>query len=108
MQRLCPGSFRARKSGKERRMTGSHRPSQVQPPAEAPPREDAWRDRQHHLVRLHDIAPEPVRWLSPGRLAAGKITLLDGDPGLGKSTLLCDFAARVTRGEPLPGGEPRP
>lgn len=69
---------------------------------------DDWHDRQHHLVRLHEIAPEPVRWLSPGRIAAGKITLLDGDPGLGKSTLLCEFAARITRGEPLPGGEPRP
>ena len=89
-------------------MTGSHRPSQVQQSAEAPPPEHGWRDRQHRLVRLHDIAPEPVRWLSPGRIAAGKITLLDGDPGLGKSTLLCEFAACVTRGELLPGGEPRP
>jgi hypothetical protein len=49
-----------------------------------------------------------VRWLSPGRLAAGKITILDGDPGLGKSTLLCEFAARVSRGDPLPGGEAAP
>jgi hypothetical protein len=52
-----------------------------------------------------------LRWLSPGRLAVGKITILDGDPGLGKSTLLCEFAARISRGEPLPGGEaaaPRP
>jgi hypothetical protein len=46
-----------------------------------------------------------VRWLSPGRLAAGKITLLDGDPGLGKSTLLCEMAARISRGEALPGGQ---
>jgi hypothetical protein len=52
-----------------------------------------------------------LRWLSPGRLAAGKITILDGDPGFGKSTLLCEFAARISRGDPLPGGEaasPRP
>jgi hypothetical protein len=47
-----------------------------------------------------------VQWLSPGRLAAGKITVLDGDPGLGKSTLLCEWAARITRGQALPGGEP--
>jgi hypothetical protein len=57
-----------------------------------------------HMVRLSDVAPERLRWLSPGRLAAGKITVLDGDPGLGKSTLLCELAARVTRGEALPGG----
>jgi putative DNA primase/helicase len=58
------------------------------------------------LVPLSRIEPERLVWLSPGRLAAGKLTVLDGDPGLGKSTLLCDFAARLTRGEPLPGGQP--
>jgi len=63
------------------------------------------------IVALSQVAPQPLRWLSPGRLTAGKITILDGDPGLGKSTLLCEFAARISRGEALPGGEaasPRP
>ena len=59
-----------------------------------------------NVVRLSEVAPEPVQWLSPGRLGIGKVTVLDGDPGTGKSTLLCDFAARVTRGRPLPGGQP--
>ncbi len=58
------------------------------------------------IVRLSDVTPEKLRWLSPGRLAAGKITILDGDPGLGKSTLLCEFAARITCGDPLPDGQP--
>jgi hypothetical protein len=66
----------------------------------------SWRDPLDHIVLLDKVAAEPVRWLSPGRLAAGKLTLLDGDPGLGKSTLLCEFAARLTRGQPLPGGPP--
>jgi hypothetical protein len=60
------------------------------------------------IVALSQVAPEPVRWLSPGRLAAGKITILDGDPDLGKSTLLCEFAARISCGEALPGGEAAP
>ena len=60
------------------------------------------------VVALSQIAPEPLRWLFPGRLAAGKITVLDGDPGLGKSTLLCELAARISRGDPLPGGEATP
>jgi hypothetical protein len=60
------------------------------------------------IVALSQVAPESLRWLSPGRLAAGKITILDGDPGLGKSTLLCEFAARISRGDPLPGGEAAP
>src|SRR5215211_1362674 len=70
---------------------------------------DAWsRKSLPPLVALSEVEPEPLRWLSPGRLAAGKITILDGDPGLGKSTLLCEFAARLSRGEPLPGGEAGP
>jgi hypothetical protein len=61
---------------------------------------------QKPFVLLSSVQAEPLRWLSPGRIAAGKITILDGDPGLGKSTLLCELAARVSRGEALPGGEP--
>ena len=67
-----------------------------------------WRDPLGHVVHLNRVEPDTVHWLSPGRLAAGKITVLDGDPGLGKSTLLCELAARLTRGQPLPGGQPGP
>ena len=70
-------------------------------------RDRLWRDPLGYAVRLGQVDAEPVQWLSPGRLAAGKITVLDGDPGLGKSTLLCEFAARITRGQALPGGTRR-
>lgn len=56
------------------------------------------------LTRLSDVEPEAVEWLWPGRLPLGKISLLEGDPGLGKSTVGIDLAARVSRGLPLPGG----
>src|SRR5690606_9804699 len=46
--------------------------------------------------------PEPVSWLWPGRFALGKLSLLVGDPGLGKSFLTLDAAARVSRGAPWP------
>src|SRR5215470_9469170 len=42
------------------------------------------------LTRLSDVAGEDVSWLWPGRLARGKLTLLAGDPGLGKSFLTLD------------------
>lgn len=57
---------------------------------------------------LADVEPQPIEWLSIGRLARGKTTILDGDPGLGKSTVALDWAARITRGEPLPDGPKMP
>lgn len=41
---------------------------------------------------------QAVSWLWPGRVPNGKVTLLVGDPGVGKSLLALDMAARVTRG----------
>jgi hypothetical protein len=56
---------------------------------------------------LSDISPVKASWLSKGRLAEGKVHLLDGDPGIGKSTLLSDWTACITTGRPLPDGEAR-
>ena len=55
--------------------------------------------------RLDQIEPEDVKWLVPGMVPFGKLTLLEGNPGVGKSTLLADFAARVTRGLDMSGLE---
>jgi hypothetical protein len=61
-------------------------------------------------VRVADVAAERVTWLWPGYLPAGKVVVLDGDPGLGKSTVTTDLAARITVGKAMPdgtgGGEP--
>ena len=56
------------------------------------------RDGSPRLVRLSDVTAESVEWLWPGRIALGKLTLIAGDPGLGKSFLTLDIAARITRG----------
>ncbi len=56
------------------------------------------------LVRLSDVRPEPIRWLWSGRIPMGKLTLISGDPGLGKSLITLDVAARVTRGLDWPDG----
>ena len=58
--------------------------------------------RRPKLIRLADVSPEAVDWLWPGRIALGKLTLLSGDPGLGKSFLTIDLAARVTTGKAWP------
>ena len=41
-----------------------------------------------------DVTPEPVEWLWPGRVALGKLTLIAGEAGLGKSQLLIAIADR--------------
>ncbi len=45
-----------------------------------------------------DIQPEPISWLWPGRIALGKLTLIAGDPGLGKSLITAAMAATVSKG----------
>jgi len=44
---------------------------------------------------LSKIEAKAIRWLWPNRIPAGKLTIIAGDPGLGKSLLTLDLAARV-------------
>lgn len=61
-------------------------------------------DRRSDLVvsTIGSVVSERVQWLWRGFLPVGHVTILDGDPGLGKSTLLADVAARVSTGGFLP------
>lgn len=54
------------------------------------------------LHELNQITRETLEWLWPGRIPLGKLTLLAGDPGLGKSFVTLDLAARVSRGDAWP------
>jgi AAA domain len=56
------------------------------------------------LVLVADVDREQVTWLWPDRIPRGKVTVLDGDPGTGKSTLTLTIAAKVTTGSPFPDG----
>jgi RecA-family ATPase len=58
------------------------------------------------LTRLADVQPQRTTWIWPGRIPRGKLTVLDGDPGLGKSLMTMDLAARVTRGDVMPDKQP--
>ena len=50
--------------------------------------------REPVMVCMADVVPVPVQWLWPGRIPLGKVSLIAGDPGLGKSLLTIDVAAR--------------
>jgi len=61
-------------------------------------------DTKGVLVNLGDVKARPVRWLWPGRIPSGKVTLVAGDPNIGKSMISLDMAARVSRGTAWPDG----
>ncbi len=54
------------------------------------------------VVRLADVEPVSVKWLWPPLFALGKLSIVAGHPGLGKSQLTIDIAARVSRGAGFP------
>lgn len=59
-------------------------------------------DGRPEMLTMRDVKRERIDWLWPGRLPAGKLVILAGDPGLGKSFLTMDIAARVSRGGDWP------
>ena len=58
------------------------------------------------ISRYADVAAVPIRWLWYPYIAYGKITLLQGDPGDGKSTMMLNLIAALSSGTNLPDGTP--
>ena len=59
------------------------------------------------LIKAGTMQPEAINWAWKNRFAFGKLALIAGDPGLGKSTVLFDIVARHSVGEVFPCGEGR-
>lgn len=59
-------------------------------------------------TRMSEIRSRGISWLWPGRLALGKLSLIVGDPGQSKSTLIAAIAAHVSTGRAWPDGTPCP
>jgi hypothetical protein len=84
----------------------------MQPPLEAPRRNGGRsaasellqppRALQISTIRAADVNQQPVSWLWPDRIPLGKLTIIVGDPGLGKSLLGDYLAATVSQGAPWP------
>lgn len=54
------------------------------------------------VVNMATVLPERVEWLWRGRIPFGALTIIEGDPGTGKSTLTLDIAARLSNGTSMP------
>ena len=63
--------------------------------------------RGERVVKIRcgaDIKPLPITWLWPGWVPAGKLTILAGAAGTGKTTLALALAAVLTAGGRWPDG----
>lgn len=56
------------------------------------------------LIRCSHVIPEPISWLWRGWLARGKLHIIAGQPGVGKSTIALKMAATVSSGRRWPDG----
>lgn len=56
------------------------------------------------VERLSEVVREHITWMWNGILPKGKLVIIDGMPGVGKSTLTADIAAKVSMGTPFPCG----
>lgn len=54
------------------------------------------------VLNMAEVEERDVEWLWDGWIPLGALTILDGDPGEGKSTLTASLVAAVTRGRPMP------
>lgn len=54
------------------------------------------------LIHMEDVVSKEVQWLWYPYIPYGKITIIEGDPGEGKTTLVHKLAAALSRGLPLP------
>jgi putative DNA primase/helicase len=59
-------------------------------------------------IPASQVSPQAIEWLWPGRIALGKISLLEGDPELGKTWVTCDLCARLSVGQLFPDGQASP
>ena len=54
------------------------------------------------LIKASDVEIKEVEWLWYPYIPYGKVTVLQGDSGDGKSTFVLNLAAMLSRGEPMP------
>ncbi len=53
------------------------------------------------MIRMSDIQAQEVQWLWYPYIPSGKITIMQGDPGEGKTFLILGITSYLTRGEAL-------
>lgn len=60
------------------------------------------REKNYRLINMEDVEVREVNWLWYSYIPFGKLTIVQGDPREGKTTLILHLAALLTKGEALP------
>ena len=60
------------------------------------------REKNYRLINMEDVEAREVNWLWYPYIPFGKLTIVQGDPGEGKTTFILHLAALLTKGEALP------
>ena len=66
-------------------------------------------NNNYQLINMNDVEAEKVEWLWEGFIPVGKLTILHGDPGKGKTMAMLNIIAALTTGRELfdpPGSTP--
>jgi hypothetical protein len=64
---------------------------------------DAMRRPKINFIRLSDVEAEDVDWLWYPYIPLGKLTIIEGDPGLGKSWITMALSSYISKGKQFPG-----
>lgn len=69
-----------------------------------PPPPGSYESRIRSVVSVmgNEVIIRPIKWLWPGRFALGKISMIVGEPGLGKSQVCSSIASIVSNGGKWP------
>lgn len=59
-------------------------------------------DEKMDLICLDDVMEEPIDWVWSGKIARGELCIIAGEPGAGKTMIVVDIAARISKGSALP------
>jgi len=57
------------------------------------------------LIKMSSVEVAQVKWIWYPYIPCGKVTIIQGDPGEGKTTFVLAMVALLTRGKPLPESE---
>ena len=53
------------------------------------------------LIRMDQVEVEEIEWLFYPFIPYGKVTIIQGDPGEGKTTVVLQIIAKLTKGEAI-------